>query len=224
MHREPEMHLLCKSIRRQIDYYYKIERNWSTRLNLSPGFMIMNRLIFVFLLLFVTGCSGLAPKYNTDFNNITQLRTERLKLNPVRVGPVTKDPATSDVDRLTIRGGSYSSPYGSFTAYLEAALKQELEDARLLNPTSSIELSAVLLRNSLDASGIVTGVAEIEARFTVRNRGEIKYEKVKIAQHTWESSFMGSIAIPKARQNYPVLVQKLIGLLFSDPEFIYALR
>ncbi len=183
-----------------------------------------NKVIAGALLLLITECSTVAPKYNTDFNNITQLRTERLKLNPVRVGSVTKDPAgTLDVDLLTIRGGSYLSPNGSFTAYLEEALKQELGDARLLNPTSPIEVSAVLLRNSLDAD-IATGVAEIEARFTVRNRGEIKYEKVKIAQHTWESSFAGNIAIPKAHQNYPVVVQKLIGLLFSDPEFIYSLR
>lgn len=117
-----------------------------------------------------------------------------------------------------------ASPYGSFTSYLAEALKQELDDARLLNPTSPTEISAVLLRNSLNAAGISTGVAEIEAQFTVRNGGKIKYEKTKVARHTWDSSFAGAIAVPKAQQNYPVVVQKLLGLLFSDPEFISALR
>lgn len=144
---------------------------------------------------------------------------------PARVGSVTKQAdANSDVDSLTIRGGSYLSPYGSYTAYLAEALKQELDDARLLDPQSQIEVSAVLLKNLLDASGFSTGVAEIEARFIVRNADTIKFDKVKIARHTWESSFAGAIAIPKAQQNYPVVVQKLVGQLFADPEFISALK
>ena len=175
----------------------------------------------VLLLLFITGCSTVAPKYNTDFNHITPLRKE--KLNSVRVGPVTKNP-TANVDSLTIRGSSYLSPYGSYTDYLTEALKQELDDARLLNPTSQIEISAVLLRNSLDASGISIGIAEVEARFVVRKEGELKYEKIKVAKHTWGSSFAGAIALPLAQQNYPKVIQKLVGLLFSDPEFISALR
>lgn len=175
------------------------------------------------LVLLLTGCSTLAPKYNTDFNDIAPLRKE--KLNPVKVGTVTKDPAAkADVDSLTIRGGGYVSPYGSYTAYLSEALRQTLDDVRLLNPDSQVEISAVLLRNSLDASGFSTGIAEIEARFVLRNAGQIKYDKVKSARHTWPSSFVGAIAIPKAQENYPVVVQKLIGSLLADQEFISALR
>jgi hypothetical protein len=177
---------------------------------------------FALLLFFITGCSTIAPKYNTDFNNISQMRKE--KLNPVKVGSVTKDlTAKEDVDSLTIRVGKYESPYGTFTAYLEEALKQELEDARLLDPTSQIEVSAVLLKNELDAA-ISMGVAEITARFVVRKSGDVKYDRVKTARHTWESAYRGDLAIPKAHQNYPIVVQKLIGLLFSDPEFISVLR
>ena len=183
-----------------------------------------NPLIVAFLMLLVTGCSTIAPKYNTDFNNISQLRRE--KLNPVRVGVVTKETATgssSDVDKLDIRGGSYVSPYGSYTAYLAEALKQELDDARLLDPMSQIEVSAVLLRNELN-TGLSTAEAEIEARFIVRIAGTIKFDKIKGARHTWESHFVGAIAIPKAQQNYPIVIQKLVGQLFSDPEFISALK
>lgn len=179
-----------------------------------------NKIVVAALLLFITGCATIALKYNTDFNHISPLRKE--KLNPVRVAPVTKDP-TANVDSLTIRGSSYLSPYGSYADYLAEALKQELDDAQLLNPNSQIEVSAVLLRNSLDA-GISIGVAEVEARFVVRKAGELKYEKVKIAKLTWESSFVGDIAVPLAQQNYLKVMQKLIGLLLSDPEFISALR
>jgi hypothetical protein len=175
------------------------------------------------LLFFITGCSTIAPRYNTDFNNISQMRRE--KLNPVKVGSVTKDlTAKEDVEYLSIRGTTYESPNGTFTAYIEEALKQELEDARLLNSTSQIEVSGVLLKNMLDGSGFSIGVAEIAVRFVVRKSGEVKYEKIKTARHTWESSFAGAIAIPKAKQNYPIVVQKLIGSLFSDPEFVSVLR
>lgn len=182
--------------------------------------VMKNKIGVAALLLFIAGCATIAPKYNTDFNHISPLRKE--KLNPVRVAPVTKDP-TAKVDSLTIRGSSYLSPYGSYADYLAEALKQELDDAQLLNPNSQIEVSAVLLRNSLDA-GISIGVAEVEARFVVRKAGELKYEKVKIAKLTWESSFVGDIAVPLAEQNYLKVMQKLIGLLLSDPEFISALR
>jgi hypothetical protein len=121
--------------------------------------MMKNTPVVALLILLITGCSTIAPKYNTDFNNISQLRRE--KLNPARVGTVTKETAAkSDVDSLAIRGGTYESPYGSYTAYLAEALKQELDDARLLDPLSQIEVSAVLLRNSLNA-GFSTGEAEI---------------------------------------------------------------
>jgi len=178
--------------------------------------------VALFILLITAGCSSIAPKYNTDFNNITQLRGE--KLNQVKVGTVTKEiTANSDVDSLTFRGSSFLSPYGSYTAYLAEALKQELDDARLLNATSQIEVSAVLLRNSLDA-GVVTGVAESEARFVVRNAGTTIFDKVKASRHTWESSIFANMAYPKAHQNYPIVVQKLVGQLFADPDFIAALK
>jgi hypothetical protein len=184
----------------------------------------MKKLLILSLSLFLLmGCSTIAPKYNTDFNHISQMRNE--KLNAVKVGAVTKDKtATEDVDYLTVRGGSYVSPNGSFTAYLEEALRQELDDARLLNPKSLTEITAVLLKNELDGSGASIGIAEITAKFTVSKAGTVKYEKIKTARHTWESSFAGAIAIPRAHSNYPIVVQKLIGALFSDSEFLSALR
>jgi hypothetical protein len=179
--------------------------------------------IFALLFFFIAGCSTIAPKYNTDFNNISQMRKE--KLNPVKVGAVTKDlTATEDVDHLRIRFQGYESPNGTFTAYLGEALKQELDDAQLLDPNSQIEVNAVLLKNKLDASGISIGFAEITARFVVRKAGDVKYNKIKTVQHTWESAFPGNIAIPKAHNNYPIAVQKLIGALFSDSDFISVLR
>lgn len=170
----------------------------------------------------LSACSLVAPKYNTNFDNVDKLRSA--KLQPVAVGAIAKGDKAGDVDRLTIRGSSYDSPNGSYTAYLQEAVRQELDDARLLDPKSQVELSGVLVRNELDGSGFSLGFAEIEARFVVKRSGKVRFDKVKTARHEWESSFVGAIAIPRTQQNYPVVVQKLLTALYDDPEFIAALK
>ncbi|HPR05472.1 MAG TPA: hypothetical protein PK620_11885 [Denitromonas sp.] len=170
----------------------------------------------------LSACSMVAPKYNTNFDNVDKLRSA--KLEPVTVGAFATGEKGDDVNRLTIRGSSYKSPNGSYTAYLQEAVRQELDDARLLDPKSQVELSGVLVRNELDGSGISTGFAEIEARFVVKRDGKIRFDKVKTARHEWDSAFLGSIAIPRAQQNYPIVVQKLLASLYVDLEFLQALK
>lgn len=181
------------------------------------------RLTGAFMLTATLGaCSLVAPRYNTNFDNVDKLQAA--KLEPMAVGPITKGGKGGDVDRLTIRGSSYNSPTGAYTSYLQDAIRQELDDARLLDPKSKIELSGVLVRNELDGSGISLGYAEIEARFVVKRDGTVRFDKVKTARHEWESSFLGPIAIPRAQQNYPIVVQKLLATLYSDADFLAALK
>jgi len=47
---------------------------------------------------------------------------------------------------------------------------------------------------------------------------------VKTVRSEWDSSFAAAIAVPKATQQYPLVVQKLLGSLYSDPAFISAIR
>ena len=171
-----------------------------------------------------TGCSLAAPKYNAKFENVQTLRDA--ELGNAKVGDFVPDPAAKqDVNRLTIRGSSYVSPYnGSFVAYLQEAIRQELYDARLLEPNAAIEISGLLMRNELDGSGINVGIAEIEARFVVRRDGQVRFDKVKSARHEWESAFAGATAIPRAQQQYPTVVEKLLTTLYSDPDFLSALK
>src|SRR5262245_9801090 len=119
-----------------------------------------------------TGCSTNAPKYNTNFENVGKLRSATLE--PVKIGPVTKVAgAKPDVDKLTIRGGTYQSPAGSYTEYFRDALQQEFGDARLLDPNSKVEISGVLVRNVLDGSGMSVGFAEMEVRLQVKRDGRV---------------------------------------------------
>jgi hypothetical protein len=177
----------------------------------------------VLLMAGLSACSTVAPKYNSNFDNVAALRSQQLR--PIKVGDVSKEQnAKTNINKLTIRGGDYASPYGSFTAYLQNALKQELDDARLLDSSSDLQITAVLLKNQLDASGASRAYAAVEARFVVKDSSAVKYDSVKSARYEWDSSFAGNVAIPKANQNYPVVMQRLLTSLFTDPAFIAAIK
>ena len=85
-------------------------------------------------------------------------------------------------------------------------------------------ITGELLKNEIDASGFSIGKGSISARIIVKNGSAVKFDKVKSADITWESSFVGAVAIPKAIESYPELVQKLVTQLVSDPDFSAALR
>jgi hypothetical protein len=118
-----------------------------------------------------------------------------------------------------------SSPVGSgYADYLAAALRQELELAKLLDAGSRTDVTGVLLKNDISAGGISTNSGEIAANFTVRRDGVVRYQAVKSATMSWESGFAAAVAIPAAQQSYPQLVQRLLSSLFSDPAFLDACR
>lgn len=181
-------------------------------------------LLYCIFMILLSGCATLtAPSYNTNFDNVRLLRNENLK--SVRIGAFTISPSiASGGEKLLLRAVNYSPPAGNFATYLQNAIKEELKDARLFDLTSSIEISSVLLENSIDISSFSVGKAEIKAQFTVRDAGVLKYDKKMSATHSWESAFAGYIAIPSAQSNYPAVVRKLITMLFSDPDFLSVLR
>ena len=96
--------------------------------------------------------------------------------------------------------------------------------AKLYDARSDTEISGALLRNHVDAGGLSVNEGQLEARFIVRRSGQERFNKIKRADHKWESSFAGAVAIPLAANNYTVMVQKLIGALVTDPDFVAALR
>jgi hypothetical protein len=168
----------------------------------------------------MTACSTMAPTYTPHPDNINRLRDAGLET--AKVGEFTGAPG---VGPMTIRGASYNSPYeSSFIAYLKEALRLELEQARLLNPASQVELTGILLKNELNAAGFSKADAMIEARFVVKRDGQVKFDKVITAKYEWESSFAGAVAIPRAVANYPATVQMLLTNLYSDAAFIAAMK
>lgn len=169
------------------------------------------------------GCAGPAANYAPSIDNVELLK--KGKLETIKVGQVGVAQGMSGATSMGVRANSLVSPVGAhYGDYLSAALRQELELAKLQNPQSRLEVSGELVKNNIDAGGISTNEGQIEARFVVKRSDQITYDKVKKAEHKWSSSFAGAVAIPLAANNYPLTVQKLLNSLFSDPDFIIATK
>lgn len=179
-------------------------------------------LIAAGLLCFLSGCSLTAPKYTFSPEQVQVLRGA--DASAVNVTGVTAQGADAHNDSITLRGSGLHSPYGNYAGYLQEALTQDLHEARLLDSKSSIEVSAILLKNDINAAGMITASADIEARFTVKQAAQVRFEKTKSAHIEWDSNFIGAIAIPRAQEHYPALVSALLKELYGDPDFIAALK
>jgi hypothetical protein len=174
--------------------------------------------------LLLAGCSTPAPNYSPLISNVEAIKAASpAKINVGRFeAPSTmKEGAQS----ISLRGSSMISPVGKdYGDYLTAALRQELDLAGVFSTQSQLEVSGNLITNTINAAGISTNDAQMEARFIVKRDGRVVYDQPKRADMKWESSFAGAVAIPLAMNNYPLLVQKLIGQLFADPEFLRAVK
>lgn len=182
---------------------------------------ITTSLLIIFITIFSAGCSMMAPQYSASLDNVQSLKNAGDFT--ANVGEFTSSKDKDNANPISIRGTPLHSPYqDSYATYLAEAIKQELSLAQKLSPKANIELSGMLIKNDIDAA-MGTAHSDIEARFVVKKSGTIIYDQVKSVHHEWESSFIGAIAIPRAVQEYPIMVQKLLAILYADKAFINAL-
>ena len=169
----------------------------------------------------MTGCAGPAPNYLPSIDNVEALK--KTGSESIKTGTIAVMPGLKTGSSITLRADSMVPGAGStFGDYIAAALRQELELAKLYNPQSPTEVSGTLLENDINAGGISTNDGFIAVQFAVKRGGQILFDKIKRITHQWEGSFVGGVAIPQARNNYPVMVQKLIAQLIADPDFAKA--
>ncbi len=178
-------------------------------------------LILVGLAALLVGCVTMpATTYQPSIDNTQALqRSGKAKLG------VDAFTAAQGVENksLSVRGSQLTGGSdGTFSTYLHDALQSELQTAGRFDATSATKVSGTLTGNELDGSGFSTGHAKVSARFVVVRQQTKVYDKELTATHQWDSSFVGAIAIPAAMQNYTTAVQKLIGLLIADPDFVKA--
>lgn len=173
--------------------------------------------------LFLHGCALQAPRYQPSIDNVEQLK--KAAVRPATLGAFTVQAGATGGGSISLRGSGMTSPVGAdYAAYLADALRQELALAGKLDPKSTLEISGVLVKNDIAAGGISTNSGEVEARFIVKNGGQVRYDAVKRAELSWDSSFIGGVAIPKAQQQYPLIVRQLLAKLLADSLFQQSLQ
>jgi hypothetical protein len=169
------------------------------------------------LLATLAGCvSTPALTYQPSIDNTERLLSARDKLD------VGRFDAAAGVEnrRLGMRGSSLNGGAdGTFATYLKDALATELREAGRFQPMAATVVSGRLVENRMSAAGASQGKATLAADFVVTRGGEQVYTRTIRIENTWESSFIGAIAIPAAITGYSASVQKLLGELFADPEF-----
>jgi hypothetical protein len=173
------------------------------------------------LVLALTACvSPPAPKYQPSIGNTNILIKQGAKLG---VGPFSAAKGVNNrslsVRASELTGGSD----GTFSTYLHDAIVVELQTSGRYDAASALQLSGVLTRNEL-SSGVGTGTAAVGAAFALTRNNQVCFKKTLVAEHHWDSSFIGAVAIPAAFNNYPTTVQKLLNELFADSDFIAAVR
>lgn len=170
------------------------------------------------------GCAGPAPNYAPSIDNVEVLK--KIGGNTaVKTGVIDVAPGLPGGTSMALRANTMVSPVGkNYGDYIAAALRQELELAKLYSPQSDIEISGTLLRNNIDAGNVSINSGQIEARFLVKANGRVLFDKIKRTERKWESSFAGAVAIPLAANNYPLMVQALVSALVTDPDFVKAIR
>lgn len=170
----------------------------------------------------LSACAIKAPVYQPSIDNVEALKRVPSK---VAVGTFKIQPGAEGASSISLRGSPMSSPVGSdYAAYLAEALKRELVLAGKFDAASRIEIGGVLLKNDIAAGGVSTNSGEMQVRFTVTREGQSRYDRTLSTTLTWDSSFVGAIAIPKAQESYPRIVQKLISTLLADADFQNAVK
>ncbi len=72
-------------------------------------------------------------------------------------------------------------------------------------------------------AAIGTGKGRLAAKIQIKRDGQTLFDKEIVAEATWESSFVGAVALPAAINQYGALYKTLVGKLFDDPDFKRAL-
>lgn len=175
------------------------------------------------VVIFSTGCSMMAPQYTASLDNVQKLKDAGAYT--AKVGDFSSKPDKGNANPISIRGSSLASPYqDSYAVYVAEAIKQELSLAKKMSADASTEITGTLLKNDIDATGMSVGFVDIQMRFVVKRSGKVRYDQVKTVRSEFPSSFAGAVAIPRAVQEYPIAMQKLLGALYADGSFVDALK
>lgn len=178
------------------------------------------RLLGCLCLVALVGCASV----KLDATSASPQVLERLRgsnLQPMQAGRFALAPGKPpEMDRTLsgLRGSSLTSAKGSFAQLLKDTFIVEMTAAGLYDPTAPVTVEADLTDSKVDAA-IGTGTGRLAARFRVQRAGQKVYDKELAVEATWESSFMGAVAIPAAMNQYQAMYKSLVLKLIDDPDF-----
>ncbi|RYE38234.1 MAG: hypothetical protein EOP24_47465 [Hyphomicrobiales bacterium] len=125
---------------------------------------------------------------------------------------------------VSIRSNSFFSPFdSSFAKYLQETLTAELRAAGLFEASATTIISGELTKSAVEA-GASQGTASLGARFKLTRSGSALYEKELVVNDSWDSSFVGAVAIPSAANHYTALYARLVKQLLEDVDFRKAVK
>jgi hypothetical protein len=180
-------------------------------------------ILLVVLSAFTSGCATTLAPHQPSLDTVTLLRSSgiaKLAVGDFKLAPGAKP----DIDRsVTARASTASPAEGTFSAYLKAALVSDLKASGLYDADAPLAVQGQLVDAQLD-TGMSTGKTLVSAHFQVMHSGQTVFDKTLKDEHTWESSFIGAVAIPRALNEYQAGYANLLGQLYKDPDFLSACR
>ena len=170
------------------------------------------------------GCTVTGVTYEAQSYNVREIENSLQK--SIAVGEFTRSASEKVVDPWVFRGASkIVSPVGDGHHDLIAkGIEDELMLARRLDKKSSLVLTGDLTEHLVDASSMTTGEGVVGMTFTLRDSGKVVYLKPKRIVDKWDSAFMGVTASNNAMRAHLKMIERLIGSLFQDREFIGAVN
>ena len=176
------------------------------------------------LVLSMAGCTTVLPPPIASGATAQALRSANLA--PTAVGTFKLAPGRPpEMDRELsggLRGGNIVAPNGSYSRHLKEILMAELQSAGLLDLQSKVIIEGQLMESKVDAA-IGTGTARLAARFQVVRDEKPVFDKEVAVEDSWESSFAGAVAIPRAIEHYGAMYRLLVAKLVDDGDFRRAL-
>lgn len=186
-----------------------------SRRNLDIHRLFSRSLVCVAILLGAVTMSGcvtqqVLPYHVSIANQMTLARLPHT--SRFRVTMTGTDPA--DV-QTSVRAVRFSAPgNGSWSSYLNEALRTELSTAGNYDAGANVTLDATLVEVQ-----VADGKAELAAHFVVKRDQTVRYDKLIRVSTQWDSQFMGVLAASDGLNQASAIFQALLHKLFEDPEF-----
>ncbi|HWD28309.1 MAG TPA: hypothetical protein VG387_14155 [Rhizomicrobium sp.] len=167
----------------------------------------------------LAGCAMNVAAPQASFDGIQAVRAADLP--PMTLGSFVPGGSVSASDdrSTTVRAiNTLDAPGGSFAGFLKDTLAADLKGAGRLDANAPLTLSGVLTKREVDST-VGTGTASLAADFTLTKGGKTVFDKTLSVSDSWDSSFLGAVAIPDAVNHFTGLFGKLSLQLLSDPDF-----